>query len=143
MKFSEHDDAFEIRIPFEKDSKVRWRIFILMVVFLFLIFSIIKNDYSLVFGKSKKADFFCSESAVSQPSDDFEYSLEKAQKVLGSNQEKLEKIEGYVSSRIFETTTGYNNNKKRAGVEMVFENSQTGNEMPSQICGFEVKVINK
>lgn len=147
MSFKFSNDL-DIDLQLEKTVKrnvaTRIRLVALFTIFLFVILALIKNGYSLTFGKENNYVFSCGpKNTQDLTNDDMETRSEKATKAILANQETLDSLVGFKEAYASKEPRGY---KKRdvVVIKIIFsEDSPEHQRIPEQICGFDIDLLYK
>lgn len=145
LKFiSEDDNNYQVEKITKKNIFTRLRITFLFLVFLFVIFTIDKNDYSLVFNKQEILEFSCGPKNTLNPSnDDAEARAEKILRAIESNKSLLSSLVGFEKIYSAQEPRGYQG-RNIVMVKILFSQEDPSHKkIPDQMCGFNLEVIYK
>ncbi|MDZ7611533.1 MAG: hypothetical protein U5L10_02110 [Candidatus Moranbacteria bacterium] len=138
MQFEEPEDQYDFDEVKQKDVKTKIRVAVLFVVFLFLIFSIVQNDFNFSFVSGKDYGFVCSPGNKLKRGDDDELETVKAKRVIESNLSKIEQIKGFEDAAV-DYKKSYNGGKRPVVKIILNETAAKEKNLPEEICSFELK----
>lgn len=145
LKFiTEDDNNYQVEKITKKNIFTRIRIIFLFLLFLFIIFSLAKNNFSLDFNNKDKIEFSCGPKNTLNPSyDDNEAREEKILRAINNNKSFISSLTGFEKIYSAQEPRGYKN-RKIAVVKIIFSQEDSSHKrIPDQMCGFDIEIIYK
>ncbi|MFO7807447.1 MAG: hypothetical protein R6V40_03440 [Candidatus Moraniibacteriota bacterium] len=142
MQFQEPEDDYSFEGVKKTKTSTKIRIFILFLVFLLVIFIIIKNDFKLsFFSEDEKYDlgFKCSEENTLKDHDDDFLQKIKVKKAVKDNKKNFSHLDGFEG---LEIAYKEKYNGSRIPYMKVFLNGdpESYKAFPEDVCNFDLKV---
>lgn len=143
LKFLNEDtNAYQVEKSNKKNFFIRLRATSLFILFLIIIFILIKNDYSLSFDDDKLT-FVCSPNNTLVSSDDGEAREEKIARAIQTNQQKISSLTGFKKVSSAQEPRGYQGRNIFVTKIIFSQESPEHKKIPEQLCGFDIDLVYK
>lgn len=141
--FEEPGDEFELEKVKKKNLTTKIRTILFFIVFLFIIFFIVKNDFSFAFGEKVVFEEVCGPANTKNFVSDEDLNLSKAKKAILSNEQFFKDLPNFQKIFAKKEPIGYKN-KNISTITVVFSRENKEHKIiPKEICGFQVNVFYK
>ena len=141
--FEEPGDEFELENVKKKNLITKVRTIFFLLIFLLVIFFIVKNDFSFSFGGKDVFEGICYPANARNSVDDEELSLEKAEKVIASNLSFFKGLPNFQKIFVKKEPIGYKQKSILIIIASFNGEDKQHKNIPKELCGFQIKVVYK
>lgn len=144
IEFQDPDEKYDFDQVKKRESKVRIRIFTMLIIFLMFVlmlagnnfrFDVIETFFVPVRQQCDPVYSYDSEDSISNAKKNAEY-------VLKQNLKMLDKLNGFIDGSV--EVVGDDSRQKNFPLFLLkFDSTGRGEKIPESICGYKVKVIYK
>jgi hypothetical protein len=146
IEFEEADAKYDFDETKGKSDKVKIRVITMFIIFLMVIFMLIKNDFNFNFLQTSLASVpqQCNPLYSYDPEDSQQSAVQNAKYILNENIMEFGRIEGFSNAFVVEGETAEIEKKQIPEIRLEFnELAQAGKQIPQNLCGFKVSVVYK